>query len=131
MTDIVVVTTQAITLDEAVSRLEQHTDREAGALVTFSGMVRATEGDGTIAKLDYEHYPGMAERQIGELIAEARRRWPIHRAGVWHRVGAVPVAESSVIVAVLSGHRGEAFDAARFLIDELKRSVPIWKSAPA
>lgn len=102
-------------------------DSEAGALVVFSGIVRATEGSGTIAHLDYEHYEGMAEREIAALVAEARRRWPIRCVGVVHRVGAVPASEASVIVAVSGGHRAESFEAARFLIDELKKSVPIWK----
>lgn len=105
-------------------------DVEAGALVTFSGMVRATEGRGIIDHLRYEHYEGMAQKEIGKLIGEARERWPIRRVAVFHRSGSVPVTEASVIVAVSAGHRVEAFEAARFLIDELKTKVPIWKSAP-
>lgn len=105
-------------------------DGEAGALVTFSGIVRAREGEGTIGHLDYEHYEGMAQREMEKLVSEARERWPLRRVGLIHRIGRVPVAEVSVLVAVSAGHRAEAFEAARFLIDELKLRVPIWKMAP-
>ena len=104
-------------------------DEEAGALVTFSGIVRRLEKGAAISALDYEHYAGMAEKEIGRLVEEARRRWPLRRVGVVHRIGRVPVAEPSVIIAVSAGHRAEAFEAARWLIDELKKSVPIWKSS--
>ena len=109
---------------------ESASDDEAGALVTFSGIVRAAEGSRRIDRLDYEHYAAMAERELVKLVARARERWPLRRVGLLHRVGPVRVGESSVVVAVSAGHRAEAFEAARFLIDELKKSVPIWKSAP-
>ncbi len=105
-------------------------DPEAGALVTFSGIVRETEGENKIPRLDYEHYAGMAEKEMEKLVREARERWPLRRAALAHRVGPVVVGEPSVIVAVSAGHRAEAFEAARFLIDELKKSVPIWKATP-
>lgn len=105
-------------------------DREIGAVVTFSGVVREREGDAKVRQLDYEHYDAMAENEMRRLIAEARDRWPLRRVALVHRVGPVAVGEASVIVAVAAGHRAEAFEAARYLIDELKRSVPIWKSAP-
>ena len=105
-------------------------DPEAGALVTFSGIVRSREGEETIGHLDYEHYGDMARQEIEKVIARAREKWPLRRLAVVHRVGAVNVGESSVVVAVSAGHRAEAFEAARFLIDELKVSVPIWKMAP-
>jgi molybdopterin synthase catalytic subunit len=104
---------------------------EIGAIVTFSGVVRETEGTKRISHLDYEHYEGMAEKEIGRLFLEARERWPLERVGLVHRTGEVPVGEASVLVAVAAGHRAEAFEAARFLIDEMKKRVPIWKSAPA
>lgn len=105
-------------------------EAEGGALVTFSGIVRATEGQDRIAHLDYEAYESMALGQMKALVVRARERWPLLRVGLVHRTGAVPAAEASVLVAVLAGHRAEAFEAARFLIDELKKSVPIWKRAP-
>lgn len=134
--DIAVITAEPLSLDDLLGRLGHASaggrgeDEEAGALVTFSGIVRAREGAGTIAHLDYEHYEGMAEAETARLVAEARERWPLRRVGVIHRTGVVPVAEASVIVAVSAGHREEAFAAARFLIDELKQRVPIWKIPP-
>ncbi|CAN5185874.1 molybdenum cofactor biosynthesis protein MoaE [soil metagenome] len=104
-------------------------DSEAGALVTFSGIVRGLEGESRSNSLQYEHYEGMAQREVLALLAEARSRWPVRRAAIYHRVGSVEVGGSSVIVAVSAGHRAEAFEAARFLIDEIKARVPIWKSA--
>lgn len=104
-------------------------DDEAGAFVTFSGIVRRREGERSIDALDYSHYAGMAERELQALVEEARRRWPLRAVGVVHRVGRVPVGEPSVVVAVSAGHRAEAFEAARFLIDTLKLRVPIWKQA--
>lgn len=138
MPDIVRITHAPLSLDALVRELGHAAspsdgagdDPEAGALVTFSGIVRAGEGTTTISHLDYEHYPGMAEKEIARLVGAARGRWPLRRVGVAHRVGPVAVAEPSVIVAVSAGHRAEAFEAARFLIDELKKSVPIWKAAP-
>lgn len=136
MQDEILITRDALVLSEALERIGHRadgtagTDPEAGALVVFSGLVRATEGAATISHLDYEHYEGMAQQEIVRLLARAREKWPIHRAAVLHRVGAVGVSEASVIVAVSAGHRAESFEAARFLIDELKKSVPIWKQAP-
>lgn len=136
MQDVVLITRDPLVLAEALEEIGHSangspgTDPEAGALVIFSGLVRATEGSETISHLDYEHYEGMAQREIERLLQRAREKWPIHRAAVLHRIGAVGVAESSVIVVVSAGHRAESFEAARFLIDELKKSVPIWKQAP-
>lgn len=98
--------------------------------MTFSGIVRGTENGAPIPHLDYEHYTGMAESQMRQLAEEAKSRWPIRDLALVHRVGAVPAGEASVIVAVAAGHRAESFEAARFLIDELKVRVPIWKAAP-
>ncbi len=69
-------------------------------------------------------------REMQRLVEASRQRWPLRRVALVHRFGPVAVGEPSVIVAVSAGHRAEAFDAARFLIDELKKSVPIWKSEP-
>lgn len=135
--DIVVVTREPIGLEDLVRRLGHDPaggagdDPEAGALVTFSGIVRATEGDRTIGHLDYDHYEGMAQKEMEHLVRRAREQWPLRRVGLVHRVGGVGVGEASVIVAVSAGHRVESFAAARFLIDTLKESVPIWKQAPA
>ena len=99
----------------------------AGAVCSFLGTVREMTGDRRTASLDYEAYPGMAEKKMAELEAEARRRWPILDAALVHRVGPLGLGEISVVVAVSCPHRHQAFDACRWLIDTLKEAVPIWK----
>jgi molybdopterin synthase catalytic subunit len=136
--DIIRLTRAPLSLDDLVremghaSTLEDGPgkDAEAGALVTFSGIVRATEGERQVPHLDYEAFESMALREMQRLVEAARQRWPLRRVALVHRFGLVAVGEPSVIVAVSAGHRAEAFDAARFLIDDLKKSVPIWKSEP-
>lgn len=138
--DVVRLTEEALSLDALLTALGLGDavdlvaagDVEVGAVVTFSGVVRPTEGDRTIPALDYEAYATMAGGQMRALVAEARSRWPLARVGLEHRVGRVPAGRASVLVAVGAGHRAEAFEAARWLIDELKAKVPIWKrAAPA
>ena len=100
---------------------------ESGAVVLFLGTVREmTDGRRTTA-LDYEAFGPMAQTIMAEIEAEARRRWPLDRVAVVHRTGRLELGEVSVAVAVSAAHRGEAFEAARFLIDTLKQTVPIWK----
>ena len=106
---------------------ERVRSNSAGAVVTFLGTVREiSEGRRTTA-LDYEAYPEMAERKMHEIEAEARARWPIIEAALVHRVGHLELGEVSVAVAVSCPHRGQAFEACRYLIDRLKEVVPIWK----
>lgn len=133
---LVEVRDSAITIDEVVRRLalpagpgdDPARDTEVGALVTFSGIVRGTENGESITGLAYEHYAGMAEAQMRRLAGEAAERWHLRAVALVHRVGTVPPGEPSVIAAAASGHRPEAFEAARHLIDELKARVPIWKA---
>src|SRR5215831_4391920 len=100
---------------------------EAGAVVLFLGTTRElTAGRQTVA-LDYEAYNEMAERQLADLEAEARRRWPVIECNIVHRLGRVPPAEASVAIAVSTPHRRDAFEAGQWLIDSLKHDVPIWK----
>jgi molybdopterin synthase catalytic subunit len=100
---------------------------DAGAVVLFLGTVREmTDGRKTVA-LDYDAYPEMAQRKMEELETQARERWPLERVGIIHRLGRLELGEVSVAVAVSCPHRQEAFEAARFLIDELKAWAPIWK----
>ena len=100
---------------------------DSGAVVLFLGTVREmTDGRRTTA-LEYEAFGPMAESKIAEIEAEARRRWPLDRVAIAHRVGRLELGEGSVAVAVSSAHRAEAFEAARYLIDTLKETVPIWK----
>lgn len=134
MGDFVQITPEPLSLDTVIASIghkggaEPRDDAEAGALVTFSGIVRATEEGQLIPALEYEHYAGMAEREMARLVERARERWPLRAVALIHRIGTIAVGEPSVIVAVSAGHRAEAFEAARFLIDELKQSVPIWKA---
>ena len=104
-------------------------DPRAGGIAVFLGTSRAERNnDGReLVALDYEAYGDMAEAQMRELAATARQRWPIVKLALLHRTGRVELAEPSVIVAVSSPHRGEAFEACRWLIDTLKEKVAIWK----
>src|SRR5438067_6185834 len=108
-------------LTEAVRR------PNCGAVVTFLGTVRdLTDGQMTVA-LDYEAYPGMAEKKMAEIEADTRGRWPVGEMVLIHRLGHLDVGDISVAVAVSCPHRGQAFEACRHAIDRLKELVPIWK----
>ena len=99
----------------------------SGAVVLFLGTVRElTAGRRTVA-LDYEGYHATAEAKLAELEAEACQRWPVDRVGIVHRLGHLELGDISVAVAVSCPHRQQAFEAGKFLIDELKIRVPIWK----
>ena len=99
----------------------------AGAVCSFLGTVREMTGERRTVALEYEAYPEMASRKLAELEAEARRRWPLIEVVLAHRVGRLDLGEVSVVVAVSSPHRADAFEACRWLIDTLKEVVPIWK----
>jgi molybdopterin synthase catalytic subunit len=101
---------------------------ECGALVLFSGTVRDhADGRLGVTRLVYEAYAEQVEPKLLAIAEEARRRWPLGRVALLHRIGELALGESSVIVAATAAHRGDAFEAARFCIDTLKASVPIWK----
>jgi molybdopterin synthase catalytic subunit len=107
-------------------------DPAMGGVVVFAGRVRPdATSEGTVTALDYEAHPGPALRIMAGLEAEVRAKYGATRTVVWHRVGRVPVGEVAVIVGAACGHRDEAFAATRYLIDELKRTVPVWKEARA
>ncbi len=99
----------------------------AGGTVVFLGTVRRSAEDGDVAAIAYSAYPEMAERELDGIVAEAAARWPLARVVLRHRVGEVPTGEASVAVVAAAPHRAEAFAAARFVIDETKQRVPIWK----
>ncbi len=105
------------------------TTPSAGAIVTFAGIVRDhAEGRDGVRGMTYEAYEEPAVRAMHAIADAARRRWPdVERIALLHRVGDLALSEASVLVAVSAPHRGAAFDAARFAIDTLKESVPIWK----
>ena len=101
---------------------------QSGATVLFMGTVRDhSDGKTGVTHLDYEVYAEMVEPKIAEVVNDAATKWPVLAAVVEHRSGVVNLGEASVAVAVSSAHRADAFDAAEFIIDELKRSAPIWK----
>src|SRR3989304_4167960 len=105
---------------DACNLLSGASSPEAGAGVLFLGTTRElTDGRRTVA-LDYDAYAAMAERKLAELEAEARRRWPVVECAIVHRLGRVPIAESSVAIAVSTPHRADAFAAGEWLIDTLK-----------
>lgn len=99
----------------------------AGAVVLFLGTVRETSDGKQTSSLQYECYAEMAEKKLAELEAEARDRWPLAECMIVHRLGHLPLGETSVAIAVSSAHRQEAFEAGRWLIDRIKQIVPIWK----
>jgi molybdopterin synthase catalytic subunit len=101
------------------------TSATIGAIVTFSGLCR-DEG-GRLSALEIEHYPGMAESQIGRIANDAARRWPLSGLDVIHRHGTIHPGETIVLVVAASTHRDAAFQAASFLMDYLKTSAPFWK----
>ena len=102
---------------------------EVGGVVTFWGIVRRVEYGKPIRALEYTAYHDMAELQFRKLLAETHQKWGLKRIRVIHRLGVIAVGEPSLLVRVEAAHRGEAFAAAQFIIDELKQKVPIWKKA--
>ncbi len=100
---------------------------DIGAVVTFSGLCRGSEGDDRIAALTLEHYPGMAEAEIARHAEQATSRWPLTGLTIVHRVGRIEPGENIVLVVTSSAHRQAAFQAAEFLMDYLKAHAPFWK----
>jgi molybdopterin synthase catalytic subunit len=113
---------------DAASLLEEVRRPDSGATVLFLGTVRDhSEGKQGVTHLDYEVFEEQVEPKIKRVIEQAAGTWPILSAAVEHRSGEVRLTETSVAVAVSTAHRGDAFEAAEFIIDELKASAPIWK----
>ena len=100
---------------------------DVGAVVTFTGICRGDENGEPIAALTLEHYPGMAETEIGGHVAQAEGRWPLLGVTVIHRHGRILPGEHIVLVVTASSHRQAAFEAAEFLMDYLKTRAPFWK----
>ena len=100
---------------------------DIGAVVSFSGICRGSEGEKPIAALTLEHYPGMAEAEIARHVETAMSRWPLSAVSVIHRVGRITPGENIVLVLTASEHRQAAFSAAEFLMDYLKANAPFWK----
>src|SRR6266550_4378532 len=114
-------------IEETEQLAQRHISSEAGAVIYFLGIVRGTEEGKTSNAIEYETFQRMAEHQFNLLFDEMEQRWPIESVRLIHRVGMVKVNEPSLWVEVIAPHRGEAFAACQWLIDEMKRIVPIWK----
>jgi len=102
-------------------------DAHAGACVTFEGWVRDHNDGRPVRALDYEAYGALAEKEGARIIAEALAKFPVTRVVCVHRTGALQIGDLAVWVGVAAAHRGAAFDACRYLIDETKARVPVWK----
>ncbi|MFO0788126.1 MAG: molybdenum cofactor biosynthesis protein MoaE [Pirellulales bacterium] len=112
---------------DTAALLDRARHPEAGAIVLFLGTTREFTGSKHTVALSYETYHEMAERRLVELETQARRRWPVLECFITHRLGTVPATEASVAIVVSTPHRADAFTAGQWLIDELKKDVPIWK----
>jgi molybdopterin synthase catalytic subunit len=102
-------------------------DARVGAVVSFIGTVRDINDGASVSEMELEHYPGMTEKALEDIVAQAKARWDIYEALVIHRVGPLQPQEQIVLVAVTSAHRGEAFAACEFIMDYLKTQAPFWK----
>lgn len=102
-------------------------DARVGALASFLGLVRDLNDGACVSEMTLEHYPGMTEKALEAIVAEAKGRWEIYDALVIHRVGPLKPCDQIVLVAVTSAHRGDAFAACEFIMDYLKTRAPFWK----
>ncbi len=120
------VQTEDFDLTTEIAQLRANTPK-VGAIVNFVGVVRDLNEGEQIAEMELEHYPGMTEKALEDIITQARGRWDLFDALVIHRVGPLKPLDQIVLVAVTSAHRGEAFAACEFIIDYLKTQAPFWK----
>jgi molybdopterin synthase catalytic subunit len=122
--DLILLVRNVIDADALINHIRTADD---GAIVTFDGCVRNQSHGRRTLYLDYEAYESMALAKMREIAAEVHAKFPIDRVAVAHRLGRLEIGETSVFIAVSAPHRAAAFDACRYAIDTLKRSVPIWK----
>ena len=101
--------------------------RQVGAVASFVGLVRDISEGANVAAMTLEHYPGMTEQALEEIVAEARSRWSLHAVRVIHRYGRLEPGDRIVFVGVAGAHRGESFAACEFIMDYLKTRAPFWK----
>jgi len=123
------ITTAAI--DEAALVSKRVMSHGMGAAVYFAGVVRDSEDGVAIRAIEYEAFEKMARHQFELILQEIEKRWPVESVRLVHRIGVVRVNEASLWVEIIAPHRGEALAACEFLIDEMKRTVPIWKKPVA
>jgi molybdopterin synthase catalytic subunit len=117
------LTAAPLDLGRLVSRV---VSPELGGVATFTGVVRNHHDGRSVLRLEYSAYDAMAEAECDRIVTEAERQWSVHVA-VEHRTGRLEVGDAAVMIAVAGAHRQEAFDACRYVIEEVKRRVPIWK----
>lgn len=118
------ITAAPISVDEVNRRV---TSPAAGAVVTFTGIVRGTNQGRQVRYLEYEAYPEMAEVVLAQIGDEVKARWQVDAVAIVHRTGRLEIGEASVVIAIASGHRQGAFEAGRYAIDRIKQIVPVWK----
>ena len=120
------VQTEDFDIGAEIARLRRDNPK-IGAVASFVGVVRDVNDGDAVAEMSLEHYPGMTEKSIAEIITQARGRWKVMDALVVHRVGTLKPTDQIVLVIVTSGHRGDAFAACEFIMDYLKTRAPFWK----
>lgn len=118
------ITTEPISIDEVSNRVSTPA---VGAVICFAGIVRGTNAGHKVRYLEYETYSEMAELTLAQVADEVKEKWPIEEVAIVHRVGRQEIGETSVVIAIASGHRNNAFEAGRYAIDRIKEIVPIWK----
>ena len=123
--DKIVVQSADFSLSDEYERLARRVD--CGAIVTFVGKVRDFNQGEHVQGLQLEHYPGMTEKALTEIVAQARQRWPLQQCTLIHRIGQLLLGEQIVLVAVSCSHRDAAFAATHFIMDFLKTRAPFWK----
>lgn len=112
---------------DACALLEEVAQTRNGATVLFVGTVREENDGEPVSGLDYSAYSGMAERELASIASEAAERWKTTDVVIEHRIGSLEIGEASVAIAVAHPHRGEAYEASRYIIEELKKRLPVWK----
>lgn len=117
---------ESFSVDHEVERLKGSSS-SIGGIVTFVGTTRDCSRGKRVSRLEFQHYPGMAEKKLAEIRDRAIREYGLIDVTIVHRVGTLPVGENIVLIAAAAEHRDEAFKGCRFCIDELKRITPIWK----
>lgn len=120
------VQTEDFDLSTEIKQLRQG-DARVGAVASFVGTVRDQNDGAEVSKMTLEHYPGMTEKSLEEIIDQAKARWDIYDVLIIHRIGLLDIEDQIVLVAVTSAHRGESFAACEFVMDYLKTLAPFWK----
>jgi len=124
MGSMILVTNDDFSVDEVLRKIR---NKRTGAIVSFVGVVREDDSGRKIKMLEMETYKGMAEKELSDLKDKAMEKYDLEEVTIIHRIGSLSPVDNIVLIAVASGHRKEAFAGAEFLIDELKKVVPLWK----